>query len=421
VNYLEQLDAVPADERVPLVLRWLRTDWRPFLAELRAHRPILRTARFTLVTRYTDVTEVLARENVFSVRLYAPKMDPIVEGPYMLARDDTAVNWREKGIMQAVLRPEDLYQVRRKVAAFADRSLDRAVPTGRIEVVSRLGRFVPVLLCGAYFGFPGPDLETMYRWSQATHADMFKNLLNDPGLHEDSVQAGKEMRCYLAALLDEKRRAIERGNALPAQDVFSRLIRARFPAELGFDDQRILANVAGLLIGAGEMTSQGVAQALEQLLRRPEVASGAIAAAHERSTERFDRYVWEALRFNPVTAILLRYCESDYTVAAGTPRATRIAAGTTVFACTASAMFDADVVPEPERFRSDRPDHTALHFGYGHHACLGRHVAGVMLPEIVRRVLRRRGVGLLPPPEGTIDFAGGPFPERFVLGFRSGA
>jgi cytochrome P450 len=96
-------------------------------------------------------------------------------------------------------------------------------------------------------------------------------------------------------------------------------------------------------------------------------------------------------------------------------RGGEIAAGTLVFACTASAMSDEDVVEEPDAFRTDRPDYIGLHFGYGHHTCLGRHVAGVVVPEVVRRVLLRPGVELLPAPEGTVDFAGGPFPERFVI------
>ncbi|HEX2148933.1 MAG TPA: cytochrome P450, partial [Actinomycetota bacterium] len=68
---------------------------------------ILKTPGFTLLTRFADVTEVLSREKVFTVRPYQPHMDPVV-GPFMLARDATPLNWREKGIMQAVLMPEDL-------------------------------------------------------------------------------------------------------------------------------------------------------------------------------------------------------------------------------------------------------------------------------------------------------------------------
>lgn len=414
MTYLGQYDALGADPaaQVGLVSRWLRTEWRPFFAELRAERPVFRTPGFTMVMRYPDVTEVLSRERIFTVRPYASRMDPVVEGPFMLARDDTPVNWREKGIMQAVLPPEDLPRVRAMAGTLADESLDAAADDGRIEVVKRLGRYVPLRLCGDYFGFPGPDLEALYRWSKATQSDMFKNLPNDPAVHEASLRAGHEMRAYLDELLADRRGA--NGSGESAHDTVSRLVRTRFPAEIGFDDGRLRANVAGLLIGSGETTSQAIVHALHGLLARPEVLPAAVAAAAEADPAGFDRYVWEALRLNPINPLLFRLCEAPYTVAAGSPRATEIPAGTLVFACTASAMSDEDLVDDPDAFRTDRPDFIGLHFGHGHHTCLGRHVAGVVVPEVVRRVLRR-GVELLPPPDGDVDFGGGPFPERFEV------
>src|SRR5680860_214976 len=361
MSFLEKYDAQAGQPsaQVALVSGWLRTDARPFFAELRAHRPVLATPAFTLLSRFDDVTEVLSRPEDFSVRLNAPKMDPVVGGPFMLARDNTPVNWREKGIMQAVLRPEDLPHVRAMAGEIADEALDAASPEGRIEAVNGLGRYVPIRMCGRYFGFPGPDLESMYRWSKATQSDMFKNLNNDPTVHEASVAAGQEMQAYLRQLLEEKRAALggeSTGRQLtdalagllmatrahvaeslsrapapplprlplqivgaardrvielvknhrpPPQDVFSRLVRAYFPDEIGFDDERIMSNVAGLLIGAGETTSQAIVQVLRQILIRDKVRDAAIAAAPDPDTTRFDAYVWEALRLDPINPLLL--------------------------------------------------------------------------------------------------------------------
>ncbi|MGH3942003.1 MAG: cytochrome P450 [Pseudonocardiaceae bacterium] len=348
----------------------------------------------------------------------------------MLSRDEQDVNRRDKGIMQAMLRMEDLPAVRQMAGRFTDEALQGGTPDGRqggtpdgrIEVVSRLGRYVPTRVCGDYFGFPGPDLKTMYRWSKAMQCDMFKNLQNDPAVHEANLQTGKEMMAYLGDLMKEKQVAIRKADSNPPRDTFSQLLRTQFPPELGFDRNRILANVGGLLIGIGETTAQAIVQALEQILARPQIKQEAIEAAGEPTSDRFDRYVWEALRFNPINPLVFRYCESDYKLAVGSARETTIAAGTTVFALTASAMFDEDVVPDPDSFILDRPGwpgFTGLHFGYGHHACLGRYIGGVIIPEVIRRVLLLPSVRLLPAPEGSIDFQGGPFPERFVIGVGS--
>ncbi|HEY6798673.1 MAG TPA: cytochrome P450 [Kineosporiaceae bacterium] len=418
MNYLEQYGSAPESERAALVGQWIRTEWRPFFKELRERRPVFATPGITLVTRFADVIEVLSREQVFSVRLYVPRMDPVV-GPFMLARDGTAINWREKGIMQAVLRPEDAQRVGELVGGFADEALEAAAPGGRIDVVPCLGRHVAQRLCDAYFGLPGPDPASVLRWSRATQCDMFKNLADDPAVHEASLTAGREMTAYLAELIPRRQAELADASTcegeVPPQDIVSRLLRTRLPGELGFDDRRILANVAGLLIGGIETTSQAVAQVLEQILLRPDVREAAVAAAMDDDPGRLAAYVWEALRFNPINPLVFRYCETGYRLAAGTPRESVIPAGTIVFACTASAMFDEVVLAEPENFRLHRPDFLRLHFGYGHHACLGRLVGSAVIPRVVRQVLRRPGVRLLPPPEGSIDFRGGPFPERFVI------
>jgi cytochrome P450 len=356
---------------------------------------------------------------VFSVRLYQPKMDPVVNGPFMLARDNTVVNWRDRGIMQAMLSRDDLPAVRAMAGRIADESLDRNAKTGSIEVVSQLARYVPVRICGDYFGFPGPDQASMFRWSRATQFDMFKNLTNDPSVHASSVQAGTEMRSYLGALLKKKRSASARSQKpSEPEDIFTRLVRTHFPKGLGFDDQQLIANMAGLLIGSVETTSQAIVQVIEQLLRRPDVFATALQAAQTKNIAAFDAIVWEALRFNPINPGVFRLCEAAYTVAGGTPHETVIPAGAVVFAATASALFDASVVAKPEEFHADRPEFVRRHhFGHGHHDCLGRYVGEVEIPEIVRRVILRPGVRLMPSPNDGIDFQGGPFPEQFVIAY----
>lgn len=395
MSYLEQYDSIPieqAAEKVQLASGWIRTDWRPFFKELREKRPIFPTPAFTFVTQFKDVQEILSREEIFSVRPYQPKMDPVVGGPFMLSRDNTEVNWREKGIMQAMLQWEELPAIREMSKDIAEEALDKFAATGKIEAVNELGRYVPVMMCGEYFGFPGPNREAMYRWSKAAQTNMFKNLPNNPQIQAEAEQAGQEMRAYLTQLLQEKKAEIaqeakaERRKKrresrkfrikkflsrithgdLPENvnqpvedddldDTFTRLLETHFSDEIHFDESRIISNMCGLLIGAVETTSQAIVQIIEQLLLNPAIFEAALKAAQADDNETFDKYVWEALRFNPINPLVFRYCEADYVLAAGTERETLIPKGTIVFACTSSAMFDAKELPEPERFSLDRP------------------------------------------------------------------
>ncbi|MBL1198907.1 MAG: cytochrome P450 [Nostoc sp. ZfuVER08] len=436
MSYLEKYDSIPVDnvvDRVNLVNKGVWTDWRGFFKELRENRPIFITPKFVLVSLFPDVQEVLSRQEVFSVKLFAPKMDPII-GPCMLARDNTEINYREKSIMKTMLQLEDLPIVRKKAGEIAKASLDKSAATGKIEVVQELGKYVPVKICGDYFGFRGPNLETMYRWAKATQDDMFRNLTNDPKIHEASVRAGQEMRDYLTELL--KRKKAQKGISISIttpilseeisfgkstssapKDIFTRLATTEFASDIHFDDSKILTNMSMLLIGSVETTAQAITQALEQILKRPDILSKALEAAKANDDKTFDKYVWEALRFNPFSPFVVRLCESDYTLAPGTPRETRIPAKSVVLASLGSAMFDAGVVTNPDDFSVERPKYNYMHFGYGHHTCLGEHVSGVVIPEVIKQILLRPGVRLIPGDQGKIDYQGTLIPARFVIAY----
>ncbi|GGO60880.1 cytochrome P450 [Nonomuraea cavernae] len=417
-SHLERYDEALARDPMSafgLVREWMRTDWRALFAELRERRPVFVTPAFTVVTRFADVTEVLSREEVFSVRIFGPRLDAALGGPFMLGRDATPTNWRDKGLMRVMLDPRDTAGARELAGRIADELLDAALPYGRVDAVQALFRPVALGVSAGYFGFPGPDQQTLSRWTRAIVTDGFANFLGDPEIQAASIRAGAEMIDYLRGRLAEHRAALRAGLDLP-DDIFTRLARTTLPSEIGLDDERILINMAGLPLGFVESGPGAMVEAVEQLLLRPQVLAEAVKAAADPDPGRFDRYVWEALRFNPFFKLLPRLCERDYVLAAGTPRSTLIPAGTVVLAAPASAMFDADVVTAPHEFRLDRPGHHQLFFGYGHHACLGVHPARAVVCEAVRRLLLRPGVRLLPPPEGRIARSQGIFPDRFLLG-----
>lgn len=411
-GHLERYDEALARDPMSafgLVREWMRTDWRSLFAELRERRPVFVTPAFTVVTRFADVVEVLSHEQVFSVRAFGPRLDAALGAPFMLGRDATPMNWREKGLMQLMLDPRDAADVRELTGHLADELLDAAWPDGRLEAVNGLFRPVALGVCARYFGVPGPDPQTLGRWTRAIVADGFANFLGDPQIQAASVRAGAEMVGYLRDRLAEHRATLRAGRDLP-DDVFARLVRSSLPAVA---DDRIVINMAGLPLGFVESAPGAMVEAVEQLLLRPRVLAEATAVAGD--PERFDPYVWEALRFSPFFKLLPRLCERDHVLAAGTPRSTMIPAGTFVLAAPASAMFDAAVVPEPDEFRLDRPRHHQLFFGSGHHACLGVHVAGVVIAETVRRLLLRPGVRPLPPPAGGVERTLGIFPDTFAV------
>jgi cytochrome P450 len=426
MDFVGAYDAAAAEgpaRQGALLTQWLTTDRRAFYAQLLAERPILVTPFGVFVTRFADVTEVLSRTEVFTVGAYAPMMDVVLDGPFMLSRDG-AEHWAERGVAQTVLLPQDAPRVRGLAGSLADAALEGLMEQAdargedRIDLVRAFARRVPLGICSAYLGFPGPDEQSMTRWSQAAQIAIFRNPRHDPELNAAAAVAGGQMRAYLAGLVAGRRASLrDRPDTVP-DDVLGRLLRLRPPEALAFDDRRVAANLAGMLIGYLENTAQSVVQVVEQLMSRPAVRAGAERAATD-DLALFDRYVWEALRFNPFAAYVFRRCEVTYALAAGTPRETVIPAGTLVMACHPAAMSDPRAVSEPEVFRTDRPAFANLHFGHGAHDCVGGYVGSATIAEMVRRVMLRPRLQVLPPPEGVIDFGGTAFPTRFLVGIGS--
>ncbi len=111
MSFLDTFDGLtdPA-ARTALFFNALRTDWRSLFAELRETRPVLDLPVMMVVSRWSDVVDLLSRNETFRVT-YAPHMDPSV-GPFMLARDGAVENWRDKSAMRTLLRWDDLPAIR---------------------------------------------------------------------------------------------------------------------------------------------------------------------------------------------------------------------------------------------------------------------------------------------------------------------
>lgn len=408
--FLDDLDAMPPGDpaRMGLFFHALRKDWRALFAELRTSRPILPLPAFTVVTRWADVSDALTRPGAFRVS-YGPHMDPSV-GPFMLGRDEALPNWRDKSVMQALLRWDDIPGIRSLAAETAAQALAAADGT-TVDVVQTVSRRVPLRVVQSCFGFPGPDDATMLRWSWATQADMFHNLTNDRAVLDNCIRAGTEMRAWVRTFLQTR----EPWHAATGGDTVSRLLRMTGAGLSGLDMEEVVSNICGLLVGAIETTSQAIVNATEQILLRPEIAARAIAAARANDAAALDAIVWEALRFNPMTTFVIRIAAEDAVVGPGSPHETAVHKGAVLAVAIGSAMFDPGVFPDPDAFLERR--RTAyLHTGFGPHECLGQFVAYAIIPETIRQILLLPAIRLLPDGGSTVDMAGGPFAEHFVLG-----
>ncbi len=379
----------------------------PFFKELRDNRPILQSPMATLVSQFRDVEEILHREEIFSVSPYLPRMMGVI-GPFVLSQDITPRYDHDISVMRLVVRREDLTRVKDIVSRHAAAIVSELFKAGgSAEIVQTLTRKVPVRLADEYYGFSAAQDEQMMGWARACFREFFINLLDDPQVRAPAVAAGAEMRPRLDVLVAE-RRASAAGDK---DDVMGRLLRLQRAGDVaGLDDDLVRRTLMGLVIGMVETTSQAAVQALLVLLSMPDALARAAAAAKADDDDALADLVFEALRFRPINPMVQRVLKQDYRLGAGEPHETLIRQGTSVFALTWSAMFDERVVDAPEEFRSDRPDYDYLHFATGLHACFGRYISRIQIPQILKPLLKLKGLRASGAPQYD-----GTFPQTFSV------
>jgi cytochrome P450 len=244
--------------------------------------------------------------------------------------------------------------------------------------------------------------------------DIFLNPNNDATVRETARVASLALRPYLEGLLEEPKDALASGREIP-DDFVGRLVRQQ-QADSSIDDDLVIRNIGGVIVGAVDTQSKAIAQALDQLIRRPEALESARRACTANDDALLRRHIWEALRFNPHNPALFRTCHSDTVVADGTARRTVINKGSSVVALTISAMFDPDALDQPSEFRTDRPDRDYIHFGYGQHTCFGSRINEIVLPAVFKSLLSLDGLAYAEDGKRRIEYDG-PFPDRMMLRF----
>ena len=419
VDYTKLADAISdprelAAAQVKLVFGWLARRPKEMFDDLRANAPIFHSPRAVIVTKYRDVLEVLDNDAIFTEQLYAPRMERI-SGPFFLGMPNTPQYEREVSIMRVTANRFDLGRIQSFVSQSADDLVEAARPQGCVDVVGQVSRVVPTRLIGDYMGVPGPDEPTMMKWMRALFWDLFANLQNDEDVVRAADEAGAGLKEYLTALIAVRKSEVAAGRVVP-DNVLVRLLRLQADPRNSLHDEGIRRNLTGIIIGAVDTTSECVANILDVLSDRPDHLKAAHEAAVSGDDEALARHVFEALRFQPQHPFLYRICASDFTLARGTDREQVIPKGSFVVAAVSSAMFDADIVIDPEAFVPGRPDDNYLLFGRGLHTCFGQHINRVQIPAICKSILRLNNLRRGPDPEGQIQFEG-PFPDRFVLAF----
>lgn len=476
VNYIKLYEEVKSSKGNVtghlFLLNAIRNDPQTVFRQLRTYKPVVEMPEigFTLVTKNVDVRAMLHKPHVYSVSEYSFRMEPAIF-PYMLSRDtppksgissisqysgedawQTSVyNTLEKKIMRQLIPKSDYARFQQIASDATKAAIDGVKVSGAntFDVVTEVGRHVPIRLIQDYFGFDASTTELKswsYRHQESyfhnasftplhlkklnLNFDEFRNLtvanvyentakmyidklesiynktasvvtdektLQGLKVHIAGIAAGIEMKEALAKQIRSSG-GIKSGTVfdklLARQDSFKEILGQTAANESKDPIDRIAMHMIGGLVGANETSNQAVTHSLNQILTKPGILEKAVQLAKSTSeTESihgtdFSKLVWEALRFHPINPFVVRVVSENASETERTVSGTVIPAGTRVLIATASAMLDPMTVWDPESFKLERNRYDRdMNLGYSLHRCLGDNVALVMVPEMMRQIL----------------------------------
>jgi cytochrome P450 len=398
---------------------------RPRLAEflLRYGMPrlqrILDLTPYFLVTTHRNVREAMGRDDDFPI---GPEYGPsIVCGAFVLGsdrgpqyREDLALLWEAfYGIP-----PRDLPNGVLPVGATTTKPLPRHLPSPesitekvapiiqraegaknrQLDLVQEFLRPVSIRVMQEHLGLGPADDEDWIKALWDVLASLGMNVIipcsNDLSNKTDPAVADLlwAKSTLLTAIDEEISLAGQRhGTPAPLANITGRmygvLARKRLPQENIHETVR--RNIAGLAVVGSLPMARAAAQAVDYLLDNKLAFDGAADAARRRNQELFWDYLDEALRFFPAFPLAKRACPRDAVIGADGGQLRKVRAGQTVTIGLLPGMFDANAIPFPYQFRTDRPLSDSLVFGRGMHACFGyqfvRHVLVAMLMPLFAR------------------------------------
>jgi cytochrome P450/ketosteroid isomerase-like protein len=271
----------------------------------------------------------------------------------VLVNQDEPEHGPLRKLVSKAFTPRRVRELRPVMRAIADALIARLPDGEDFDVVEALASELPTRVMMALLGLPDDVCARLKRWSNAfmLSADL------DPG---ERMRSNAEMVEYFRAFVAE--RAARRARGERGGDD---LVEALLDAELDgrrLDESEIWRFCFTLVVAGSETTTYFAANAVDALLRRPE-----LFARLRRERELLPRLLDEVLRLSGPAQRLFRVATRDVQVGHA-----RIRRGDWVALFYAAANHDPREFPEPAQLRLDRPNAGRhLTFGQGVHYCLG--------------------------------------------------
>jgi cytochrome P450 len=341
------------------------TDWEtqidpyPIYARLREEAPVYHNEKlgFWALSRFEDVWDAHLDHETFS-----SSQGPALEkGPApipMMIMMDPPAHTRVRQLVSKVFTPRRVAELEPTVRRITRDRLAGLEPGDQIDLFERLASSMPMDVISTMLGVPPEDRD---RIRHLTNAGMHRE--GGLGVPASAMSAMAEVKAYYVDFIKERQ-------TRPADDLLSDLIAVEFRREdgsltkLDFDE---LLGFCLLLGNAGhETTARLICNSAVTLWRNPDQRAELVKA----SRKVMENAVEEMLRYDPPSQV-----QGRWTLRPWSRHGVAIPADVRVLMITGAAHRDERQFPDPDRFDIHRKLDRTVHFGQGHHLCLGKSLA----------------------------------------------
>jgi cytochrome P450 len=365
----------------PLAPEFIRDPY-PFYKRLRAEDPMHVTQFGSyLASRHAEASLVL-RDKRFgkdfidrSIRRYGPKImeEPVFRSMshWMLQRDPPD-HTRLRGLVVKAFTARRVEDMRPRIQAIVDQTLDRIAPQGHIDLIEDFAFRLPVTIICDMLGIPEDHREVFYASSRDGG-----RLLDPVPMTPDEIKKGNASNAmaqmYFQQLFELRRKS-------PGDDLTTQLVQAEEDGSK-LSNEELTANII-LLFGAGhETTVNLIGNGLLALHRNPDQL-----ALLKANPSLITNAIEEFLRYDSSVQMTGRVTLEEIDDLGGK----KIAKGESVLCLLGSANRDPAVYPDrPDRLDITRPNVKPLSFGGGIHFCLGAQLARIEAEIAISSLLRR--------------------------------
>jgi len=342
------------------------TDWQtqidpyPAYAWLREHAPVYQNEKmgFWALSRFEDVWDAHLDYETFS-SAWGQTLEKVLTPLPLMISLDPPKHTRVRQLVSKVFTPRRVGELEPTVRAITQRRLEGLEPGDQIDLFERLASSMPMDVISAMLGVPESDRDHVrHQTNAAMHRE--SNSLEIPQASRD---AQTQVAMYFVGFIQERQKR-------PQDDLISALIGADLrDVETGEMTRLSFEELLGfciLLANAGhETTARLICNSAVTLGRHPDQRAELSA-----DPALLPKAVEELLRIDPPSQVQGRWSTRPWT-----RHGVTIPADVRVLLLTGAAHRDERQFPEPDRFDIRRKLDRTVHFGQGHHLCIGKSLA----------------------------------------------